>query len=454
MAGIDTTSLKTEIAKILSAPTAGAFYFLSAVVVAQVSAGKTMRIPLRQVNSLDVIRNYASAYCDLTCLEGEIGLGTYAYDIYPYKNNLKIELTRRLLSENGASQSGSTVTQTFAATLWNDFNPVIEAPNANVEFRQNMDLEHQLTIRFQLLDQTIQQGRLYTIGGAYRNQAPGDIVRYFLTEVSQSVEVDDSERVLGVDMVDPDNTDPMLNFVIDHGTPLIDGPDLINRDGGALYNTGFGFYLQGRRWFVYPLYDLTRYEREKRTLTLIVVPSNRMPRVERTFRRTAYQTVALVTGEIKHNDPSERAELNQGNAARFVDARKVFEGLASVEGNKASIRRNDNVNEFAVEKRDDKLNNANGAAGTVTSNVFYERGKLASRVGAQVACVWENSNPDYIYPGMPVKIMYTANEQIIERVGVVEQAHHFFGASTLSPTNARHSCNTALTLFIEKLPEQ
>jgi hypothetical protein len=60
MAGIDTTSLKTEIAKILSAPTAGAFYFLSAVVVAQVSAGKTMRIPLRQVNSLDVIRTYPS----------------------------------------------------------------------------------------------------------------------------------------------------------------------------------------------------------------------------------------------------------------------------------------------------------------------------------------------------------------------------------------------------------
>lgn len=454
MAGVDTTSLKAEIAKILASPTAGAFYHITAEVVVTTTDNRTLRIPLRQVNSLDVIRDYAGSYCDLIYLEGEIGLGTYAYDIYPYKNNLKINLTRRLLSENGASQSGSEVTQTFAATLWKDFNPVVESPNANVEFRRNMDLENQLTIQFQLLDQTIQKGRLFTIGGVYRGQAPGDVIKYFLTDVSQKVDVDDNERVLGVDMVDPDNTGAMDNFVIDHGTPFEDGPDLVNRDGGALYNTGFGFYLQARRWFVYPLFDLTRFEKEKRTLTLIIVPSNRLPRIERSFRRTAYQTVALVTGDVKHNDPSERAQLNRGNAARFIDGRRIFDGYATVENNKATIKRSDNVNEFSVEKREDKLNNTLGSAGVITSNAFYERGKLASRLGAQIDCVWENSNPDYVYPGMPVKVMYTANEQIIERVGVVQKAYHFFGATTLSPTNSRHACSTALTLFVEKLSDQ
>lgn len=415
-------------------------------------ANKKTVVPFKVI-SISIFRDFRRNYGDETILECEFAAGDFTYDIYPYRQDLQVTLSKqgKERSSDVSTASPDIETQRLRATLMDDHSATVEG-NSNAAHSREALNKGMMTVRFQLIDLALERARLHSVGGLFRDTTPGDVLKYVLTSVSTGMDLDETNKIKGVEMEPSPNSDTYKHIVIPHGIRMPDLPVFLQMKVGGLYPTGMGMYLYRQYWYVYPLYDLTRYDRSTKTLTLINVPPNQLPNVERTWRKTANQTIALVTGDVKHSDRTEASLLNEGNGVRYMDARRVVDGYAdTTQGeNKASVMRAENNNEFVTDARASGLNNIMTAANRVTANKFAEASKLAGRAGSHLQCMWENSDMGSIYPGMPVKYMYIKDDRIQELKGIVLGAEHYIQTFGKGVSDTRHRIDTALHLFVTR----
>lgn len=411
--------------------------------------------PAIKVVSLDILRDYASAFGDQIYLDCMVGAGTFSHLIFPFKEDIEVVVYRRHVrpeDKRFKPVEENIVSTTYRAIITDPGSKVVESNGKLGATPETGDLLDILTVRMQLLDPTIEQIRMQSVGLIIRDKTTPDALKYLFTEVSKTVESDEENRVQGVSFYQKGlNEEVQKHIVIPHGTPFFEVPDFVNRRSSGIYNAGLGFYLQKKNWFIYPLYNLKRFDEDRRTLTLVKVPDRRLPGTERTYRKTDNQVIALITGAVKHIDDSENQQSNRGNGVRFGDARKMMDGFVEVGGNRARALRALNNNEYIANERKTGLNNARISDIRITCNNFFELSRLARRQGAFIQCLWQNSDIDAIFPGMAVKYVYAENSEVKEVLGVVHQAHHYISAMDSTINSSRCQTNTALLLFVERL---
>lgn len=404
------------------------------------------------VNWVDFDRNYVENFTDVVTVEVTISPGTHNFDVVPYKDNLEITLRRIPLSEAGNSVDNDLEVETlrYRATLFDNKSGTLEGNNPTLNNKAVADRANAIKVKFQLQDPVIERLRMQSVGGVFRDALPTDLIRTVLGKYSKMAGDDTAVNVKGVDVSPKFNPEIRNHYVIPHLTKLTDFPKVVHELCGGVYSGGFGYYLQRNVWYLYPLYDVSRYPETKKTLTLINIPANRLVAPERSYRVTPTQVVVIATGNIKHVDNSEQLQLNYGNGVRFVDSRKVFEGFAQIDGNKATLDRSLNTNEFVNEHRQTKLNHIVESKDRITSNYLTEYGRLAFRAGSMLQATWENSDDSQLYPGMPVKYMYVEHDTAQEMYGILIGAQTIVTSNTPGPTNHRHTSNTALTIFMDR----
>ena len=406
-----------------------------------------------KVLSLTIVREFRQAYGDEIVLEVIIPAGDFVYDIYPHRQDLKVVLRRESTArEEGLEMAPDIDAQQLRATLMDDQSITVEGLLNTAHSKNALNLTEILTLRFQLLDLALERIRLHSVGGLFRDATPAQVLEYTLTTVSGGLDLDETNQIKGVEMVESPNKDPHRQIIIPHGTRFPQLPTYLHQKVGGIYPTGMGVYLFKNHWYVYPLYDLTRFDQSVKTLTLINVPKNQMPGIERTFRKTPHQVIALITGDVKHMDRSESMLMNLGNGVRYFDARRTVDAYADTANgdNKAVVVRGENNNEFVTDERSSGLNNIQMSDARITSNKFAELSKLARRAGSEIQCVWENSDMGEIYPGMPVKYLYIKDDQIQELKGVVLAAQHYVQTYGVGMSDSRHRTDTALHLFVSR----
>lgn len=423
--------------------------------------------PALKVISIDILRDYANAFGDQIYLDCAIGAGTFSHLIYPFREDFEVVIYRRHMRPN--DKRYKPVEENVVATTYRGY--VLDAGSKVVESNGKLgtnaemgDLIDILNVKIQLLDPTIEQIRMQSVGTIIRDKTTPVALHYLFTEVSKVADGDVENKVQGVNFYPeppttssrpPLNNEVQRHIVIPHGTPFFEVPEYLNRRCSGIYNSGLGFYLQKKNWYIYPLYYLKRFDEDRKTLTLVKVPDRRLPGSERTYRKTDNQTIALVTGAARHVDDSENKQVNEGNGVRFADARKMMSGFVEVEGNRAKALRANNNSEYVANERKTKLNNAKISDVRITSNNFMEASRLARRQGAFIQCIWQNSDMDSIFPGMGVKYIYTEKNEVKEVLGVVHQAHHYISSVSSELTSTQCQVNTALVLFVERLvPEE
>lgn len=407
----------------------------------------------QRVLGIDIHRNYVDNYTDEIFIDLAIGLGTYQQKIIPYATDLTITLKRTPLKE-GNAQSDLTQdieAQPWRATLVKKSSKAVEGNTTYGSSVNDGDLTSIETVTLQLLDKAVEQTRMQSVGTILKASTVGDAIKYMVTKVAQSLKVDTVNQIKGVDMVPPNNLTVYPHLVIPHGTLAVDVPGYLAHHFGAPYSAGMGAYLQHGIWYIYPLWDLTRYDKAARTLTVINIPKNRMPMADRTYRMTYNQVILLATGDVKHLDPSDSLQLNQGNGARYADAAATMDGFGQVAGNKMVAERVKNANEVITDKRDTGLNNVQMAATRITANPFDELGKLAARMGSIVLVTWQNSEPGLIFPGMPARYLYEVNGKVFELKGTVVKSQTQISQQTPGLFPGPHLSSTAITLFVERV---
>ena len=434
-----------ESRKISEATTPVHFYWY-----AEIKVGDKKYVPFR-ITNIDIISDFENKFADEIFVDMLIGAGTFEFEIYPKKNDITITLFRKEVKENKEQvNSGRFIEkQEMRAILTDTRSSVMAANNRKTESKESGDLNGLVTVRFQLLDKALEQIRAKSVGGVLRETSGIDALKYFLTELSKDLDVDEENQILGVEAVQPNNTDTLLQMVVPHGLPFVQIPEYIHEKCNGIYAADFGFYLFRKYWYIYPLFDLTRFEKAEKTLTIMNIPSHKMPGRERTYRTTPNQTIIISTGQSIQRDNADINQLSEGNGTRFTDARQMMSGFAEAKDNTVVSLRGNNNHEYITDERKSGLNNVMTSSTRITGNVFVESSKVARRRGCRVACVWENSDPSLIEPGMPVRYQFIVKNKLREAFGVVLKTQSQVHNPNAGSLNQWHMTNTVIMMFLE-----
>jgi len=418
-------------------------------------AGENEITPFKIV-SIDINRDYLNNYTDYNLIDVRIPLGTYAKKLYPYLNELEIELKRLSIAETSdtVNLNVSTQVERYTAIMIDTGNPIVESAIGNVSSEEELNRIDIVTAKFQLLNKALEQIRVTPVGGIYRDMTGEDVVKAVLTKSSKTPNVDTSRQVKGVQMVKASNQKKRSSIILPHNLELVDVPHHIHYNCGGLYSSGLGYYLQDDLWHVFPIYDNTRFNDGEPTLTIINVPPKRLPGIERTYRKDGDNLVVLATGDSRFRDISNVVQLNNGNGIRFADATSLVDSFANVSGNKAQAARAKTNTEIVGNKRPNNINFVPTAMRSINANPYVEYSALTARQGSGMNLVWENADHTLLYPGMPTRIMYLDGEEIKELYGVLQGAHLYASMREIGVTSNRFVSHMTLSVFVKPLTNE
>lgn len=409
-----------------------------------------------KVVEIDIVRDYINNFADEVSITIPIPKGFYNNEIIRYKDNVEFELIRTPTAElDTIAVEDKILVLRYKAIVIDTKNDIVSSKKLTSDDPKSDDLSDLENKTFQLIDKTVSALRKFETGGIYRNSIPGKAVHYSLTHAISKLNVSSKFKVLGVDMVTSDNTTPYKHVIIPHGTKLFNVPQYVQNNWGGIYNTSIGNYLQNNIWYIWPQYNTKRYGLEEKVLRVYNLPSSLFPNVERTYRINNKEVIILSTGESEFKDLSYSEKLNLGNGFRFTKGDNIMSGFDTVnktDNNKYITNRNENNVEVKLDEWNDD-SYAPVSPNRITNNLMRETSRISKRNGSYVKVVWESSNQELIYPGMPVKYIYILNNELQEINGVVIDAHHFIHDLSKGPKQIKHQTNTAITIFIERLKE-
>lgn len=416
----------------------------------EIFAGSEKISPLGKL-TIDIVRDYYENYADAIAIEFLIGQGTFQSLIMPFKDTLEVVLYKYQLK--GTSQeidiNGLISADRYKATI-------VEAPTQSVQSASPnniksgaADLGTPLNITLQLVETVVDYLRDMTTGGVFYDEVTINVLRTLLG--NESYKAGGSPRIRGVDIIPPSNQTPRSNIIIPQGTPVVSLPIYFQNLQGGVYSTGMGYYMQRGLWYIYPIADLTRYNKPHKSLTVVSVPPDKLRNIDRTYRLTDNQVIIIATGQMRHFDDSEEKQKNYGNGARFTDAERIKEGLGEYIGNnRYMISRKRNNTEFYSEARKDGLQKAMVISQRHTKNPFIHYSEIAIRECTYLVFEWQYSSEDLIYPGMPARFYYEDNEEVKYIDGVVFKCHHFITGNSNSMVDVKHVTSSMVTLIVKK----
>lgn len=402
----------------------------------------------------DRLKDFVGRYSDVINLSVAVQSSMMAHDIFPNQDSL--EVTLKLLPLKNETtytrELGKAILNKRYVARLTDHRGSLAEGNVDTVTNKHIPGKEMITVcTFQLVDKVVMALRSKTVGLIARKAKPMDVIKYCLTEHSKDLGSGDSEKISGVTVVPGYTEEEREHIIVPHLTRLTTLPRLVNEAVGGIYPTGFSYYLHGDFWHVFPLYDTTRFAKSDLTLTIINVPKNRLPGIEKTWRMTPTQVIIMSTGEVQQQDTSISDRDTYGTATRFVDARKVIEGFGTRKDNKFTTNFETNVTEASLNLPDsDPTQQAVHQEIKVTSGYNLEYSKLAERAGSKMMITWENSDDSVVYPGMPVRYMFLVNGVPHQLYGTLLAAETMTVATNRDPAQKRFGSTTTLSCFMSR----
>lgn len=415
-------------------------------------------ISLMKLTNLDIVRDYANNIGEEIFCSFIMPLGDYVKRVYPFRNNLELTVRRKQTSEaaNKVLTEYPSEAVRYKAVFLPNENKSVKGNEFDQIDKHTLDRMDILTVKLQLLDRSLEPLRIKTTSGTFANVAHKDLIHALLAGESAKVLVDGKPSIDGVDIVEPDNKESKKHVIVPSGTLVTGLATFLQEKFNGIYTKGIGTFLQSyakkKLWFVYPLCDYKRFDKESKPKAVFyMVPENRFSSVERSYRESGDILHVLITGQKHYQDSGESDMMDGGNGFRMTEARSFMKKPVKItpEGPKAS--RAQMNHETIVVDRKDNLNYAPVSGEATSSNPFTKYSSLSLKMMARVDLVWENANPDLIYPGMPCKYMFLENDVTRELKGTVVFCHVVIQSNTIGVTMNGHGVKCVLSLLLEKI---
>ena len=399
--------------------------------------------------SFDLERDYEKNYGDYVKLRVFISYGTWVKVLFIAREHLFCTITRTPLKEGtkevDTEKEITTVMYDCIPQMREDLQVEVSRFAAYDKFQLDTTAPP-LEIDFELLDRALELTRKVTLGGIIRKKAPKDVINGILSKYTKELEIDEGKAVEKITLIKPDNEEDREHYLIPHGTRLLDVPNFIQNTCGGVYNAGINTYFQDNQIYIYPIANLKRFDDEEQTLTVIKIPENRFTDIERTFKLDDKRLTILATSEAKFSDFNRATLLKEGNGVRFADGRKFMNKITETKDNKSVIKRKDNNHEYLSVPME-KLNTVIMSSTRIHANPFKEYSKQAKKDGGLFTFVWTHADISLLYPGMPVKVLYTDQEEVKELQGVLLKVHGVIQSNVQGMAPSGHHSQAALFVY-------
>lgn len=445
---VDTTLLMREVDNVIQSGEGIAHYHLTV----RLRAG-TRWIDPEHLDLFSLERNYEQGFGDELIIQLLLARGTYTHQILTHRDDLIADVTSIPLKEGTGLQRSNQPARVrrYRAIVMDKQDAALTSREPFADDEEDLNRSGMVAVQFQLLNEALYQTRMITVGRNYRKTVPMQALRSLLTETTSITDSRNQQQIFGVNVAEGYNTTVRNHVMIPDGTPLVDTPTLLQQDEGGLYATDVGCYLQRGYWYLYPLYNTERFPKATKTLTVLHVPSNRYYNAERTYRRTDRQVVVIASGtESVTNDEGLYNQLNDGNAARFTDARRLMGQFDNVDGNRTIMNRRDNLFEFQGPALKTAQSNARWAKQRATDNPMKHYSAMAKRNGRYLTVQWMHGDADLLTPGMPVKYMTADKGRLKVLYGTLMGVHEQRVAKTGGVVAEEYPSSITLNLFITR----
>lgn len=444
------TPFQYEIAQVFNFGSVGPHYNYTVSVIAN---GK--EIIASKVVSRHRMRDYINNYTDLSEITLIFIQDDLEYNIKPYQDNLEVVLIRSELTADPTitTSPGLSIREVFRfkGYMSDESREMITQNNPFIKDRDVMSRILSKPVTIQLVDKTVDLLRVMSVGTTVRDlKASGmDIIKTVLMSKSKEASNKANSQILGMEIAGNYNDSIPVQLSIPAYTKLTRFPLVVSNESGGIYPAGFSYYLQNQIWYIYPPYDIERYKKVQRNLTIVNLPKNRIAGIEKTYRNSNTQLVVLSTGDVVHVNYADQNQINFGNGVRFLDADRL-ENMGVMENNRYRVDVSKNINALETNRRSDGMSVAYESSRPITTNKYSQMSEAAARMGSFVQLSWSNSDDSLIYPGMPTRLLYLDNNQPTEAYGVVSAVETFETPVNVNFAEPKLVLESAITVFIQQ----
>lgn len=412
-------------------------------------------INVLKLTSIDIDRDYVNNIADRTVIQLTLPLGDYAKRLFPYRHNLEVTIKRLQLNDDSGTEDlkEKPYIEKFKAIFLPDDNPRVSASQY-----ENMDLETLnkldfVNLKLEIYNRSLEVLRVKTTSGVFKKATTFKVMEAVLVSESKKVTIDGKPAIDGVDIIESSNSETYSHITVPSFTKIVSLPTFLQEKMGGVYPEGIGTYFQvweGKKmWFVYPLYNTSRFTSGKPNLTIFSVPNFKLPGVNRTFKKEGLALNILATSSKDYKDDGEIGYMNEGVGFRMADARAFMTKPVEMTEEGPVGKRAYLNHEAAVKDREDALNYGPMTSQRISQNPYKEYAKLAFRSTARIDIVWENCKHELIYPGMPCKYVFLENDKMVELEGVVLHVHVMIGLIGSVATSNQHNTSALVSLAVK-----
>lgn len=412
-----------------------------------------------EIKSISTLRDYKDEYAESVYISAAIPVTAYRKLLFKKKRDVRVKLTREQHRSDGISvRAPESKSRIYVAYLTDQVDQTLMNNSKEQVSDGAKDLESTVNVTLKLQEEVMQDMRLTeAVAGVYYSTTKYNLIKTLLSferaeeEIKEALLEPEFRRVRGVEIHPCTDSSTHDWLLIPSGLRIVDFPQWLQFNEGV-YASGMGYFFQEGWWHVYPLYDYTRFTPDKKTLTVVLMPEDEVPTLERTYMYRSEQLWCLATGQKFAVDMSEYQHNNFGNMYKFFKSSELLDTLTDAVDNEVHTKLSSTERKVKLADRKDGKNNVIHPDRHFTDNPGKVTSKLIQNIGRHIVVNWDNADPELLFPGMPTKILYIENDETKSVMGTLLKADIISAPATESMTDTDFKSNVVMTIFIE--PEE
>jgi hypothetical protein len=411
-------------------------------------------INVHKLLSLDIERDYVGNIADRINAKLHVPMGDYVKRIFPFRNNLEITVKRIQLNDiNSTEEKNEKVRIERYKAIFLPENIKITGTDYESLSMETLNQKSFVTVDLELVHRSLEILRTKTTSGIFKKAITAEVMEAVMVVESKKITVDGQPALDGFDMVPSKNTEKRDHITIPSFTRIANLPTFLQEKMGGVYPHGIGTYFQvwgdKKIWFVYPLYDTSRFNSGKPNCIIYAVPSHKLPGINRTFTKEGSLLSIVATSDKNYSDNAELGFMSEGTGFRMADARSFMSKPIKITadgpvGNRVSLN-----HETAVKDREDGLIYADTTDNRISQNPFHEYSKMSMMNIARINVVWENCKLELLYPGMPCKYIFMSGDKLMELEGCILHVHGLITITGNVTISTKHSTTALIVMAVK-----
>jgi hypothetical protein len=215
--------------------------------------------------------------------------------------------------------------------------------------------------------------------------------------------------------------------VLPHGERLIDLTKKLQEGRYGCYNGGINTYLHtdeagNKVLMTYPLFNVENPSTKTRALNVYDTHASMYDGIESTYRLNENNDM-FITTSISDNDsdPHQYKGSTDGIGFKSIEAEAILMRPHAVSDGGVNTSKKGIGYDVANEQRQDGTAKRHNVG--VSSNTFGAKTKYMAETGYFRTISWQNSNPEYLIPGMLVNLYRVKNGGVVKRRGILHASH-------------------------------